>query len=275
MRAYEIGLGGHVRRLWLYALVGLVLAFLVLPTLIVVPMSFSDGNFLRFPPEQFSLRWYRAYVTSPVWLDATRISVSVAVMTAAIATPIGTAAALGLNQSRLRAAPLVVLALTTPLIVPIILVAIGVFFVFARLGLINTLTGLVVAHSMMAIPFVVTVMLSRLQSFDMNQLRVAQSLGASPVWAFFTVGVPQLALSLVVAALLAFLTSFDEVIIALFISGGDRSTLTKLMFTNLRDQVDPTIAAVSTILIGLSIVAVTAVLLLHGRSQPQRSGAGA
>src|SRR5690606_3263082 len=92
MRAYEIGLGGHVRRLWLYALVGLVLAFLVLPTLIVVPMSFSDGNFLRFPPEQFSLRWYQAYVTSPVWLDATRISVSVAVMTAAIATPIGTAA---------------------------------------------------------------------------------------------------------------------------------------------------------------------------------------
>lgn len=269
MRAYEIGPGDHVRRLWLYILAALIIAFLVLPTLIVVPMSFSDGSFLRFPPERFSLRWYRTYAASPIWMDATRISVSVAFVTALIATPLGTAAALGLHKARFRTAPLIILVLTTPLIVPIILVAVGVFFVFARLGLINTLAGLVIAHSMMATPFVVTVMLSRLQTFDMNQLRVAQSLGATPVWAFFSVGVPQLAVSLIVAALLAFLTSFDEVIIALFISGGDKSTLTKIMFTSLRDQVDPTIAAVSTILIGLSIIAVTAVLLLHGRSQPR------
>lgn len=267
MRAYEIGLGGHLRRLWLYVLAALIIAFLVLPTLIVVPMSFSDGSFLRFPPEQFSLRWYRNYAASPIWLDATRTSASVAFLTALVATPLGTAAALGLHSARFRTAPLIILALTTPMIVPIILVAVGIFFVFARLGLINTLAGLVIAHSMMAIPFVVTVMLSRLQTFDMNQLRVAQSLGATPAWAFFTVGVPQLAVSLIVAALLAFLTSFDEVIIALFISGGDKSTLTKIMFTNLRDQVDPTIAAVSTILIVLSIAVVATVLLLHGRSQ--------
>jgi putative spermidine/putrescine transport system permease protein len=159
------------------------------------------------------------------------------------------------------------------MIVPIILVAIGVFFVFARAGLVSTLAGLVIAHTMMAIPFVVTVMLSRLQSFDMNQIRVAQALGAHPAWAFATVALPQLGFALTTAALLAFLTSFDEVIIALFISGGGQSTLTKVMFANLRDQVDPTIAAVSTILIAISIVAVVFLQVLYRRAQA-RAGSG-
>jgi len=269
MRAYEIGLDGHLRRLWLYLFVALVMIFLVAPSLIVVPMSFSAGNYLRFPPEDWSMRWYEAYASSPTWLDATQFSLSAALLTALIATPLGTMAAWGLHRARFRTTPLVLLALTTPLIVPIILVAIGVFFVFARVGLVSTLTGLVAAHCMLAIPFVVTVMLSRLQSFDMNQVRVAQSLGANAMVAFFTVALPQLRFSLTVASLLAFLTSFDEVVIALFISGGGQSTLTKIMFTNLRDQVDPTIAAVSTILIGLSIVAVIALQFLQGWSQKE------
>jgi putative spermidine/putrescine transport system permease protein len=267
MRAYDLGLEGHLRRLWLYVLVGLVMVFLVLPSLIVVPMSFSAGSFLSFPPKDLSLRWYDAYLSSPAWLGATRFSLSAAVLTALIATPLGTAAAWGLHRARFRGTPALLLVLTTPLIVPIILVAIGVFFVFARVGLVSTLTGLVTAHTMMAIPFVVTVMLSRLQGFDMNQIRVAQALGAHPAWAFFTVALPQLGFSLVTAALLAFLTSFDEVIIALFISGGGQSTLTKVMFANLRDQLDPTIAAVSTILIGLSIVAVAGLQVLYARAQ--------
>jgi putative spermidine/putrescine transport system permease protein len=256
----------HPRRLWLYVLVTLVMMFLILPTLIVVPMSFSDGNFLTFPPEEWSLRWYRAYFTSPAWLGATRISMTAAVLTALLATPIGTAAAWGLHRGRFALTPIVLMVLASPMIVPIILIAIGVFFVFARLGLVNTITGLVISHTMMALPFVVILVLARLQSFDMNQVRVAQSLGASPLRAFFTIALPQLRFTLVSAALLAFLTSFDEVIIALFISGGGGATLTKQMFTSLRDQVDPTIAAVSSILIGLSILFVAVLQVLQARA---------
>jgi putative spermidine/putrescine transport system permease protein len=256
----------HLRRLWLYILVAATLIFLILPTLIVVPMSFSDSTFLRFPPEQWSLRWYRAYLSSASWLGATQTSVTAAVLTALVATPLGTAAAWALHRSRHALTPLMLLVIAMPMIVPVILIAIGVFFVFARMGLVNTITGLVASHTVMALPFVVILMLARLQTFDLNQVRVAQSMGAGPLKAFFTVALPQLRFSVASAALLAFLTSFDEVIIALFISGGGGATLTKQMFANLRDQVDPTIAAVSTILIGLTIVIVLIMQLLQSRA---------
>jgi putative spermidine/putrescine transport system permease protein len=248
----------HRSRLWLYLVAAAVMAFLVLPTLIVVPMSFSASQYLEFPPRQWSLRWYETYFASAAWMQATFTSVKAGLLTAAVATPLGTLAAYGLFVSRLRATGMIVALLMTPIVVPVILVGIGVFYAYVRLKLVNTLTGLVLAHSMLAIPLVVMIVTSALKSFDMSQEMVARSLGASRAKAFLLVTLPQIRLSVITSAVLAFLTSFDEVVVAMFISGGDNSTLTRNMFNALRDQIDPTIAAISTVMIAVS----TALILL-------------
>jgi len=244
----------HRARLWLYAVAALVLAFLALPTLIVVPMSFSASQYLEFPPRQWSLRWYANYFGSVAWMDATATSFKAAALTALLATPIGTLAAYGLAASGLRAARAIFVLLITPMIVPVILIAIAVFYVFVKIKLNNSLFGLVLAHAMLAVPVVMIVVASALKSFDMNQEMVARSLGA-PRWrAFLTVTLPQIGFAVFSAAVLAFLTSFDEVILALFVSGGENSTLTRNMFLALRDQIDPTISAISTIMIVVTTV---------------------
>ncbi len=239
----------HRGRLWLYAVSVLVLAFLVLPTLIVVPMSFSGSQYLEFPPRTWSLRWYETYISSHTWMSATATSLKAGALTALLATPIGTLAAYGLFLSRFRFSGLVHLVLLTPIIVPVILVGIAVFYAYVQLKLVNSLLGIVLAHTMLATPIVMMIVTSALKSFDLNQERVARSLGASRVQAFVMVTMPQIRFSLVTAAVLSFLTSFDEVIVAMFISGGDNATLTRAMFAALRDQIDPTIAAISTIMI--------------------------
>jgi putative spermidine/putrescine transport system permease protein len=256
----------HRQRLWLYVVAALVLAFLALPTLIVIPMSFSGSQYLEFPPREWSLRWYRNYVSSSSWMQATATSFQAGALTTLVATPLGTLAAYGLFASQLRAARALHTLMLTPIIVPVILVAIGVFYVYVKIKLVNSLAGIVLAHSMLALPLVMLVVGSALKSFDMNQEMVARSLGASRARAFWTVTLPQIRFSLVSAALLSFLTSFDEVILALFIAGGDNSTLTRNMFNALRDQIDPTIAAIST----LMIVVTTLGLLLaqsYGRKR--------
>ena len=242
----------HRARLWLYVAAAAVMAFLVLPTIIVVPMSFSASQYLEFPPREWSLRWYAAYVASPAWMQATATSLKAGLLTTLVATPLGTMAAYGLAVSRMRGAGLVVPVLLTPIIVPVILVGIGVFYAYVRLRLVNTLLGVVLAHSMLAVPLVVMVVSSALESYDMNQEMVARSLGASRPRAFFLVTLPQIRFAVATSAVLSFLTSFDEVVVAMFVSGGDNSTLTRNMFNALRDQIDPTIAAISTVMIVVS-----------------------
>lgn len=259
----------HARRLWLYAFALLVMLFLVAPTIIVIPMSFSKSQYLEFPPREWSLRWYEHYLSSPAWMMATATSFKAATLTMLVATPFGTLAAYGLYASRLRIAGLIFLILVTPIIVPVILVAIGVFYVYAKIGLVNTLPGLVFAHSILAIPLVLVVVSSALKSFDLNQEMVARSLGANRFKAFMLVTLPQIRFAVVTAALLAFLASFDEVIIALFVAGGDNSTLTRNMFNALRDQIDPTIASISTIMIVISS-GLLALAQLIGRRRDQR-----
>lgn len=239
----------HRARLWLYVLAGAVLAFLLIPTLIVIPMSFSASQYLEFPPKKWSLRWYEHYFSSATWMSATATSLKAAALTSLLATPIGTLAAYGLSASRLRVARVLQVLLITPMIVPVILIAVGVFYVYVKVKLNNSLMGLVLAHTMLAVPIVMIVVASALKSFDMNQEMVARSLGASRPRAFLTVTLPQIRFAVVSAAVLSFLTSFDEVILALFVSGGANSTLTRQMFLALRDQIDPTIAAISTIMI--------------------------
>jgi putative spermidine/putrescine transport system permease protein len=244
----------HGGRLWLYALAALVLVFLALPTLIVVPMSFSGSQYLECPPRDWSLRWYRSYFASATWMQATATSFKAGALTTLVATPLGTLAAYGLHVSRYRWARAIQVLLITPIIVPLILLAIAVFYAYVQLKLVNSLTGLVLAHSMLAIPLVMMIVGSALKGYDMNQEMVARSLGAPRARAFLGVTLPQIRFALVSGALLAFLTSFDEVVLALFISGGDNSTLTRNMFLALRDQIDPTIAAISTLMIVLTTV---------------------
>jgi putative spermidine/putrescine transport system permease protein len=241
------------RRLWLCALAGLTLIYLLVPTLIVIPMSFSDSDSLRFPPPAFSFRWYHEYFRNEEWREATFVSLRLAVLTTLFATPMGTAAAYALHAGNFRLARLIQGALLNALMVPLILFAVAAYFLFARLGLVNTLAGLVLTDTVLTIPFVMVTVAAGLNSYDMNQERVAQSLGASRWRAFFKVTLPQIRFSVVTGAVLAFLGAFDEVIIATFLSAGQNQTLTARMFASLRDEVDPTIAAVSTLMTALTM----------------------
>ena len=240
-------------RIWLYLLGGLVIAFLVVPVLIVIPISFSASTLLEFPPRAYSLRWYQALLGSLEWRDAAWMSVKVAVLTTLVATPIGTAASYGLHSGGFRATGVLRMLILAPLLVPVILTAVGIFYAYAKLGLNNTLLGLVLAHTMLALPFVVVSISAGLRSYDMAQERVARSLGAPWFRAFWSITLPQIRLPVLSGALLAFISSFDEVIVSFFISGGEYATLPRRMFNALRDQIEPTIAAISTILVVLSV----------------------
>ena len=242
----------HGQRLWLYCLAVIIMCLLVIPTVIVIPMSFSDSQYLEFPPQTWSLRWYHEYLDTPRWMNATVTSFKVASLTMLVATPFGTMAAYGLFVSGSRLGKMVFFMLMTPMIVPVILIAIGTFYVFGKLGLVNSILGLVLAHTVLSVPIVMIIITAALRTYDLNQERVAQSLGSTRLRAFFEITLPQLKFSVLTAALLAFLTSFDEVIISIFLSGGGNSTLTKQMFSALRDYIDPTIAAISTLMILLS-----------------------
>ena len=244
----------HGGRLWLYVLAAIIMLLLVMPTLIVVPMSFSDSQYLEFPPSNWSLRWYEEYLGTAKWMRATATSVQVGLLTMLVATPLGVMAAYALFVSRHRATKAIFLLLITPMIVPVILIAIGTFYAYGRVGMNNTITGLVLAHSALALPIAIIVVTAGLRSYDLSQEQVARSLGATRIKAFFLITLPQIRFSVITAALLSFLTSFDEVIIAIFVSGGANATLTKHMFAALRDYIDPTIAAISTIMVILSSV---------------------
>lgn len=260
----------HGARLWLYLAGVLVLIFLVVPTLLVIPMSFSASQYLEFPPRQWSLRWYQSYFSSASWMQATATSLKAGLLTAVVATPLGTLAAYGLLVSRVRHAGVLTALLIAPLVVPVILIGIGVFYAYVRLKLVNTLTGLVFAHSMLAIPVVMMVVSSALKGFDLNQERVARSLGASRARAFLMVTLPQIRFSVVTGAVLSFLTSFDEIVVSLFISGGENSTLTRNMFNSLRDQVDPTIAAISTLIVVATSLLLAITQFMGRASHPQK-----
>ncbi len=242
----------HRNRLWLYLVAAIIMLLLVIPTLIVIPMSFSDSQYLAFPPETWSTRWYDEYFGSKKWMRATITSLKVGLLTTLVATPLGTMAAYALFVSGHRVARMLFVILITPMIVPVILIAIGTFYVFGRAGLNNTITGLVLAHAALATPLVMIVITAALRSYDLDQERVARSLGATRLKAFFAITLPQIKFSVITAALLAFLTSFDEVIVSIFVSGGTNATLTKHMFSALRDFIDPTIAAISTIMVLIS-----------------------
>ncbi|NSX88267.1 ABC transporter permease [Agrobacterium tumefaciens] len=241
-------------KILLYGFVGLVLAWLMIPILIILPMSFSGARFLAFPPPSWSLRWYEAYLGSAAWMQATRVSLIVAVSSAVIATILGTAAAYALNLTQSRLVRSLQALLLLPLIVPIVITAVGVFLVYAQIGLLASLTGLILANVMLGLPYVVTSVLVGLRKFDHTQEMVSRSLGMNRSRTFFIVTLPQIRPSVISGLLFAFISAIDETVVSLFISGGEYQTLTKRMFTALRDEIDPTIASISSLLTAISFI---------------------
>ena len=243
-------------RMAFVALCVLVLLYLILPILIIVPMSFSSSRFLAFPPPSWSLRWYRDYLDNAAWMQATRVTLTIALSTVAIATPLGVAAAYAISQSKWRIMRAIHMTLLLPLVVPIIITAVGIFFVYAKIGLVATMSGLVLANVMLGLPYVVISVVAGLQSFDATQEMVARSLGMNRLRSFFAVTLPQIKASVIAGGIFAFISAIDETVIALFISGGQYQPLTKRMFTALRDEIDPTIAAISTLMTAVSFMLV-------------------
>ena len=244
----------------------LVLAFLALPILLIVLVSFSSASYLTFPPPTFGLRWYRAYFGSADWLAATWLSLAVGGAVVVLATSLGTLAALGLARLPRGMRSAVAALILSPMIVPGIVVAIGVYYAFSRYGLIGTPIGLVLAHTCLAVPFVVTSVSASLSGFDRRLEQAARSLGATPWGAFRQVTLPLIRSGVLVGALFAFITSFDELIVALFLSGSGAITLPRRMWDDLRFAIDPTIAAVSTLTIALTALLLGGAHLLRMRA---------
>jgi putative spermidine/putrescine transport system permease protein len=251
------------------SLVSLILIFSILPVLVIIPVSFSDTRFLTFPPPGFSLRWYESFLGNPTWMAAAATSLTISVFTVLIATPVGVAAAYAVHNSSHWSMRYLRLVLMLPLMVPIIIVAVGVFFIYAGVGLLATIPGLVLANVMLGLPYVVTAVTAGLQGFDPAQEMVARSLGMNRFRSFMTVTLPQIKTSVVSGAIFAFIQALDETIVALFISGGENQTLTKRMFTTLRDEIDPTIAAVSTMLTAASFALVLMMIAGRGKTATQ------
>jgi len=260
---------GRISRGAFYAYCAFVFLFLVVPILTVVPLSFSSDTFLTYPIPGFSLRWYEDFFTSPRWLPALMNSLLIAAATTLIATPLGTLAALGLVRVKFRLRPLFVSLLISPIIVPGIITAIGMYFVYAPLGLTNSYIGLILAHTVLAAPFVVIVVLAALEGFDPNVMRAGASLGAPPITVFFRIVLPSILPAVVAGAVFAFATSFDEIITAIFLAGPTQRTLPLQMFDGLRERISPTITAAATLLIVVSVLLLTTVELLRRRGGPK------
>lgn len=239
----------QMSRILLWIAGSATLLYLCAPSLFVVPVSFTAEPLMTFPPRGFSMRWYEAYFSSPLWLRATVRSFVVASATAVLATALGTAAAFVLVRQRLPGASLLMVLVLAPIILPRTIIAVALYYLFARLDMIGTMIGLILGHTLLAVPYVVITLSVVLQSYDMRQDQAAWSLGASKWRTLLRVTFPQIRAGLVAAFLFAFVTSFDDLTIALFISGGSKATLPRQMWDDILLQVNPTLAAVSTVML--------------------------
>jgi putative spermidine/putrescine transport system permease protein len=253
----------------LWIVTGLVLAFLAVPSVIVIAMSLSGGLFLEFPPRALSGRWYVAYWTSRPWLEATVRSLQVGAAVTVLATAIGTMASLALVRVAFRGKSLLKALVISPIVMPSIVLAIGVYSVYARWRLIGTVGGLILAHTVLALPFVVLNVTAVLYRLDRSLERAARIAGAGPLRAFFHVTLPLAWPGIASGAIFAFLTSFDEIVIAMFVSGAS-PTLPKMMFDGIRYELNPIVAAVSSQLIVLSAVALLGATWLGRRAERLR-----
>jgi putative spermidine/putrescine transport system permease protein len=256
------------RRLLLAALGGLIVFYLLGPTLVIVPMSFTGTRSLQFPPEGLSLQWYERMFSDRQWSTGLLNSALVAVATTVLATVLGTLAALGMTRGRFPGRSLANALVLSPLIVPIVIIAIGMFSVFVRWRISGSLPGLTIAHTALAVPFVVVNVATSLRTMDRNLEMAAANLGADPTRTFLRVTLPIILPGVFAGAVFAFITSWDEVVVAIFLTTARFRTLPAEMWEQLRFAVDPTVAAVSTVLL---VVTTTLFLLaVFARREPAR-----
>ncbi|MCU0910206.1 MAG: ABC transporter permease [Rhodobacteraceae bacterium] len=289
-----------LEKVWYYVyrfLCALIFVFLIAPILVVIPLSFNAEPFftftekmLAFDPEGYSLRWYDLLLTfgmqapeaprdwswwSDVWNNATWVKVAknsliIGFFSTILATALGTLAALGLARSEMPYRRAIMAILISPMIVPIIITATGLFFFYSWTGLAGSYVGIVLAHATLGIPFVIITVTATLVGFDQSLIRASASLGADPTTTFFKVVMPLILPGVISGALFAFVTSFDEVVVVLFIAGFDQQTIPRQMWNGIREQISPAILSVATILVIVSIALLTAVELLRRRSERLR-----
>jgi putative spermidine/putrescine transport system permease protein len=262
-----------------------VLFFLVAPLVAVIPLSFTSSAFLNFTPEMlaldpeaFSLRWYKIMigdcsdptittVCSDKWKDGAANSLIIAVFATLFSVVLGTLASLGLTRPAMPYQKIVTALLISPMIVPLIITASGMFMFFSSWGLVGTFMGLILAHTILGIPFVVITVTATLVGFDHSLMRAAASLGGAPTRNFFQVMMPLILPGVISGGLFAFITSFDEVVVMLFIGGPEVVTLPKQMWAGIRQEISPTILSVATVLVIFSVILLTTVEMLRRRTE--------
>jgi putative spermidine/putrescine transport system permease protein len=260
-------------RVWYYTLrviVAAVLLFLIAPILIIMPLSFNAEPYFSYPMPGLSLRWYEDFFGNDRWQSALRMSLVVALFTTILATALGTLAALGLSRANFPGRAAVLSVLISPMIVPVIITAVGMYFFYDRVGLTNSVAGLVLAHTALATPFVVITVTATLSGFDQTLVRAGASLGADPMRVFFKIILPLILPGVISGALFAFVTSFDEVVVVLFIASPEQRTLPKQMFSGIREMISPTITAAASFLIVISVFLLTSVEMLRRRAERLR-----
>ena len=284
-----------IQRTYYYAYLlfcGVVFFFLVAPLIAIVPISFSVSPFMLFTdgmlswppdPDAWSLRWYKNMIgncsadvvsstvpCSTKWMTGTINSFFIGIIATIIATTLGTIAALGLSRPHMPYKGIIMAILISPMIVPLIITAAGMFFFYARINLVYTFTGVILAHVALATPFVVITVTATLVGFDMNMVKASQSLGAKPMKTFFKIIMPLILPGIISGALFAFITSFDEVVIVMFMASLDQLTIPKQMWAGIRQEISPVILCMATCLVILSIFLLTTVELLRRRSEKLR-----
>jgi len=267
-------------RIWHYTFLTICVAiflFLIIPILIIIPLSFNAQPYftftpemLSFDPEGYSTKWYETFFNDPNWQKAVKNSIIIAIFSTIISTFLGTLAALGLSQKEFPFKTTIMGILISPMVVPLIISASGMFFFYARVNLLGTHLGVILAHAALATPFVVITVTATLTGFDHSLTRAAANLGASPTITFFKITVPLITPGVISGALFAFITSFDEVIVILFVGSVSQRTIPWAMFSGIREEISPTILAVATLLICFSIVLLILVELLRRRNERLR-----
>ncbi len=267
-------------RVWHYTFLTicvLIFAFLIIPILVILPLSFNAQPYfsftpemLSFDPEGYSTRWYEAFFNDSNWQKAVKNSLIIAVFSTIISVSLGTLAALGLSQKEFPFKTTIMGILISPMVVPLIISAAGMFFFYARVNLLGTHIGVILAHAALATPFVVIVVTATLTGFDHSLTRAAANLGSSPSNTFFKITVPLITPGVISGALFAFITSFDEVVVVLFLGSVHQRTIPWAMFSGIREEISPTILAVATLLITFSIILLFTVELLRRRGERLR-----
>ncbi|MBT5562860.1 MAG: ABC transporter permease [Rhodospirillaceae bacterium] len=271
---------GPLETTWYYGfrfLCACIFIFLITPILIIIPLSFNvepyftfTEGMLAFDPDAYSMRWYEDFVNNTQWTHSVKNSFIIAIASTILATVLGTLAALGLSKSHMPYRSLMMGLLISPMIVPLIISAAGMYFFYSNIGLDQTYLGIILAHTALGTPFVVITVTATLVGFDHSLTRASANLGANPTVTFFKVIMPLILPGVISGALFAFITSFDEVVVVLFLAGFDQRTIPRQMWSGIREQISPTILAVATILVMISVALLATLELLRRRSDRLR-----